>query len=105
LRVEASACCDDPDVEQAEPPLLRMGHRCLTLPASAAVDVELVTGDGELVLRPDGCEGDPVVVASGQATTLVTAGACRWQAMVVGPERCDADDEDAGVVRYAITPR
>lgn len=103
LVVEASACCDDPDVEQAEPPLLRMGHRCFTLPAATTLDVELVSGDGELVLRPDGCEGSPVVLGPGQSTRVV-AGACRWQAMVVGPEQCDDDGEASERIRYAITP-
>jgi hypothetical protein len=103
LVVEASACCDDPDVEQAEPPLLRMGHRCFTLPADTTLDVQLVSGDGELVLRPDGCEGTPMVLGSGQSTRMV-AGACRWQVMVVGPEQCDADGEASERIRYVITP-
>lgn len=103
LVVEASACCDDPDVEQAEPPLLRMGHRCFTLPAETTLEVELSSGDGELVLRPDGCEGTPVVLRPGQSTSVV-AGACRWQAMVVGPEQCDGDGETSEGIRYAITP-
>lgn len=103
LVVEASACCDDPDVEQAEPPLLRMGHRCFTLPGETSLDVELSSGDGELVLRPDGCEGAPVVLGPGQSTRLA-AGACRWQVMVVGPEQCDGDGEASERIRYAITP-
>jgi hypothetical protein len=102
LFVEASACCDDPGVEQAEPPLLRVGHRCFTLPSETEVDVELLAGDGTLVLRADGCLSSPhspVLLQPGEATTL-TMSACRWQVMVVGPERCEEGQE----VRYTITP-
>jgi hypothetical protein len=103
LVVEASACCGDPGVEQAEPPLLNLGRRCFTLPTDTTVDVELIAGDGDLVLRPDGCSetqpSPPLVVGSGEATT-VTMTACRWRAMVVGPEQCEGGE----AIRYAIEP-
>ncbi len=46
----------------------------------------------------------PTVLAVGVVggLTSIVAGACRWQAMVVGPERCG--DEASGRVRYAIAP-
>jgi hypothetical protein len=102
LLVESPACCDAPGVEQSEPPLLNLGQRCFTLPADTEVDVELLTGEGELVLRADGCGPtwhSPLVLQPGEATT-VTLSACRWKVAVFGPERCEAGDE----VRYAITP-
>jgi hypothetical protein len=99
LLVEGSACCSDPSVDQDEPPLLRLGRRCFTVPASTELQIELVAGDGELALRPDGCNGDVVVLGPGEHTTF-TAPACTWQVAVWGPERCD---EPIGF-RYAITP-
>jgi hypothetical protein len=102
LLVQASPCCDAPGVEQAEPPFLNSGQRCFTLPADTEVDVELLAGEGELVLRADGCgltRHSPLVLQPGEATT-VTLSACRWRVVVFGPERCEAGDE----VRYAITP-
>lgn len=103
LAVEASACCGEPGVEQFEPPLLNVGQRCFTVPQDTEVHVELLAGEGTLVLRPDGCSPttphSPLLVQPGEATT-VTMSACRWRAMVIGPERCDEGDE----VRYTITP-
>jgi hypothetical protein len=104
LVAESAACCDAPGVEQFEPPLLNVAQQCFTVSADTVVDAELLAGDGELVLRPDGCTSwadvSPLVLQSGEATT-VTLTPCRWKAMVVGPERCEA----GGEVRYAITPR
>lgn len=103
LTVEASPCCGEPGVEQFEPPLLNVGQRCFTVPEDTEVRVELLAGEGTLVLRPDGCSPtnphSPLLVQPGEATT-VTMSACRWRAMVIGPEHCDEGDE----VRYAITP-
>jgi hypothetical protein len=102
LLVEASACCDAPGVEQHAPPLLNVGSQCFTLPADIEVTVEMLAGEGTLVLRPDGClasPSSPLLVELGEAAT-VTMTACRWIAMVMGPERCEEGDE----VRYAITP-
>jgi hypothetical protein len=103
LQVQTPACCDAPGVEQHEPPLLNLGQRCFTVPADTMVQIELSAGEGTLVLRPDGCSASaspsPLLVETGKSVT-VTMSACRWRAMVVGPERCDA----AGEVRYAITP-
>lgn len=103
LTVEASACCGAPGVEQSEPPLLNVGQRCFTVPVDTEVRVELLAGEGTLVLRPDGCSptspGSPLLVEPGEATT-VTMSACRWRVMVAGPERCD----EGGEVRYAIVP-
>lgn len=103
LVVEASACCDDPSVEQAFPPLLNVGSRCFTVPTDTEVTVELLAGEGTLELRADGCSptspSPPLLVQPGESTT-VTMTACRWKAMVIGPERCEPGQE----VRYAITP-
>jgi hypothetical protein len=104
LLVEVSApCCDDPEVEQFEPPLLNTGQRCFTLPTDTEVDVEMLAGEGTLVLRPDGCgpttPSSPLLLLPGEATT-VTMTACRWWAMVVGPERCEGGE----TIRYAVTP-
>jgi hypothetical protein len=104
LVAESAACCDAPGVEQSHPPSLDMAQQCFTVSADTEVEVELLAGDGTLVLRPDGCLASgfvsPLVLESGQAAT-VTLSPCLWRAMVVGPERCDAGHE----VRYAITPR
>jgi hypothetical protein len=103
LLVEASACCEGPDVEQFAPRLLNVGPRCFTLPTDTEVMVEMLSGEGTLVMRPDGCYPPPFSswpqVQSGEAIT-VTMAACRWIAMVMGPERC----EEGAEVRYAITP-
>jgi hypothetical protein len=103
LVVEGSACCDAPGVEQSHPPLLDVAQQCFTVSADTEVDVELLAGDGTLVLRSDGCPSwgnvSPLVLESGQAAT-VTLTPCRWKAMVVGPEVCDAGER----IRYAITP-
>jgi hypothetical protein len=99
LLVEGPACCTDPSAEQGEPPLLRLGSRCFTLSASTELQLELISGDGELVLRPEGCDSTLVVLGAGESETI-TASACRWKAMFVGPEHCD---EPVGF-RYAVTP-
>lgn len=103
LHVQASPCCDDPSVEQAFPPLLDVGQRCFTLPADTEVTVELLAGEGTLVLRADGCSptspGSPTEVGLGEAATF-TMTACRWNVVVIGPEHCEAGHE----IRYAITP-
>lgn len=97
--VEGSACCTDPSAEQGEPPLLRLGSRCFTSPAPIELQVELIAGDGELVLRPEGCDDTLVVLGPGESETII-APACRWKVIFVGPEHCD---EPVGF-RYAITP-
>jgi hypothetical protein len=101
--VEGSACCDAPGVEQSHPPALNMAQQCFTVASDTTVDVELLAGEGELVLRSDGCLGwdDPMrlVLDPGESAT-VTLTPCRWKALVFGPERCEA----GGEVRYAITP-
>lgn len=103
LWVEATACCDAPGVEQLEPPLINVGQQCFTVEGDTEVTVELIAGDGDLVLRPDGCqhwpEASPLVLRAGEAAT-VTLTPCRWKAMVIGPERC----ADRNGVRYAISP-
>jgi hypothetical protein len=103
LVVEASACCDAPEVEQFAPPLLSVGSRCFTLPTDTEITLEMLAGEGTLALRPDGCgptfPSSPFFVQPGEAAT-VTMTACRWSALVLGPERC----EEGGEVRYAITP-
>lgn len=100
LFVEASPCCDDPTVEQHEPPLLDVGSRCFTLPVDTEVTMQLLTGEGTLALRADGCgTGSPLFVELGQAST-VTLPACRWIATVVGPERC----EEGAEMSYVIVP-
>jgi hypothetical protein len=103
LHVQASACCNDPSVEQMFPPLLDVGQRCFTLPADTEVTVELLAGEGTLVLRADGCSPTsphfPTEVELGEAATF-TMTACRWNVVVIGPERCEPGQE----VRYAITP-
>jgi hypothetical protein len=98
LRVEGPACCTDLLAEQGDPGLLRLGSRCFTLTAPTELRVDLLVGEG-LVLRPDGCDGDLVVLDSGESATF-TAEACRWKVMAVTPEDCD---EPMGY-RYAVTP-
>jgi hypothetical protein len=101
LVVEASPCCDDPSVEQHAPPLLNVGTECFTLPTDTEVTLQMLAGEGTLVLRSDGCltADSPLEVERGETTTL-TLPTCRWIAMVMGPERC----EEGGEVRYAVTP-
>jgi hypothetical protein len=103
LVVEASACCNAPEVEQFAPPLLSVGSRCFTLPTDTEITLEMLAGEGTLALRPDGCGPTspslPFFVERGEAAT-VTMTACRWSALVLGPERC----EEGAEVRYAITP-
>jgi hypothetical protein len=100
LFVEASPCCDDPTVEQHTPPLLDVGTQCFTLPVDTEVTMQLLTGEGTLALRSDGCLTDsPMFVELGEAST-VTLPACRWIATVIGPERC----EEGAEMSYAITP-
>ena len=103
LLVESAACCDDPGIEQIAPPLLNAGQRCFEVPADAEIDVELLAGEGTLVLRPDGCmssaEVSPLLLLPGEAAT-VSLTACRWWVSVLGPEHC----EDGAEIRYAITP-
>jgi hypothetical protein len=101
---EGSLCCDDPGVEQAHPGLLSSAQQCFTVASDIVVDVELLAGEGELVLRPDRClsswdKVSPLVLSPGESAT-VTLTPCRWKALVFGPERCEA----GGEVRYAITP-
>lgn len=99
LLVEGPACCTDPSAEQGEPPLLRLGSRCFTLSDATELQVELISGDGQLVLRPEGCDSTLLVLGPCESETI-TAAACRWKAMFVGPEACD---EPTGY-RYAVTP-
>lgn len=96
---EGSPCCEDPGVEQAHPLLLNTAQQCFTVERDTVVDVELLAGDGVLVLRADGCLSTRLVLDPGESAT-VTLTPCRWKAMVVGPEHC----EEGGEVRYAITP-
>lgn len=100
IHVSGEACCSDPTVEQTEPGVLRLGRRCFTLSAPTELKIELVSGDGQLVLRPDGCPEPRVVVGPGESR-VVTAAACRWQVLVGAPERCDG----SGRFAYTITPR
>jgi hypothetical protein len=103
LSIEASACCDTPGVEQFEPPLINAGQQCFTVDSDTEVEVELLAGDGDLVLRADGCphwsEVSPLVLRAGETAT-VTLTPCQWKAMVIGPERCGEPDG----VHYEITP-
>jgi hypothetical protein len=99
LLIEGPACCTDPSAEQGEPNLLRLGSRCFTLPASTELQVELISGDGQLVLRSDDCDGTRVVLGPGESETI-TASACRWKVIFTGPEHCD----EPVAFRYAITP-
>jgi hypothetical protein len=98
LLVEGQACCTDPSAEQGEPDLLRVGSRCFSLAAPTELKVELLVGY-DLVLRPDGCGAELVVVGPGESAIL-TAGACRWKVMAVAQEDCD---EPTGY-RYTVTP-
>jgi hypothetical protein len=103
LSIEATACCDAPGVEQFEPPLVNAGQQCFTVPSDTEVEVELLAGEGDLVLRADGCphwsDASPLVLRAGEPVT-VTLTPCQWKAMVIGPERCS----ERNGVRYAITP-
>jgi hypothetical protein len=99
LVVQSAACCSDPSVEQSEPPLVRVGRRCFTVPATTELTAELRAAEGQLILRSDGCDGRVITVEPGETLTF-TAVPCRWQALVLSPERCD----DASGVRYAIVP-
>ena len=103
LVAESPACCDAPGVEQSHPPALNMAQQCFTVDRETVVDVEMLSGEGIFVLRPDGCDSwgsvDRIVLDPGEAAT-VTLTPCRWKAGVFGPEHC----EEGGEVRYAITP-
>lgn len=99
LLVEGPACCTDPTAEQGEPPWLDLGRRCFTLSASTELQLELISGDGLLVLRSDYCDDTIVSLGPGESE-IITASACRWKVMFGGPEHCD---EPVGF-RYAITP-
>lgn len=99
LVVEGPACCTDPSAEQGEPPWLVLGSRCFTLSAPTELQVELISGDGMLVLRPDDCDATIVTLDPGESQTI-TASACRWKLLFGGLEHCD---EPVGF-RYAITP-
>jgi hypothetical protein len=99
LVVEGPACCSDPSAEQGAPPWLTLGSRCFTLSAPTELQVELISGDGQLVLRSDYCDSTRVVLGPGESETI-TAQACRWKVIFAGPEHCN---EPVGF-RYAITP-
>jgi hypothetical protein len=99
LLVEGPACCTDPAAEQGEPNLLRLGSHCFTLPAPTELQVELISGNGQLVLRSDTGDDTLVVLGPGESETI-TAPACRWKVMYVGPEAC----EEPTAFRYAVTP-
>jgi hypothetical protein len=99
LLVEGPACCTDPTAEQGEPNLLRLGSRCFTLSTPTELQVELISGDGELVLRSDYCDSTLMVLGAGESETI-TASPCRWKVMYVGPEAC----EEPTAFRYAVTP-
>jgi hypothetical protein len=99
LLVEGPSCCTDPAAEQGEPNLLRLGSHCFTTSASTDLQVELLSGDGELVLRSDYCDDTLVVLGPGESETI-TAPACRWKVMYVGPEAC----EEPTAFRYTVTP-
>jgi hypothetical protein len=99
LLVEGPACCTDPSAELVDPPWLTLGSRCFTLSAPTDLQVELLSGDGVLVLRPDGCSSPRVVLGPGESET-VTASACRWKVIFTGPEHCD----EPVAFRYAVTP-
>ena len=103
LVVEATACCDAPGVEQFAPPELFVGQQCFTLPSDTEVTVENLAREGTLVLRADGCAStfprSPLILEPGESTT-VTMTACRWKAMVIASEQCEARNS----IRYAITP-
>ena len=99
LHVEGPACCTDPTAEQGEPPWIDLGRRCFTLSTATDLQVELISGDGLLVLRSDYCDGQIIGLGPGESTTL-TASPCRWKVTFGGPEHCD---EPIGF-RYAITP-
>lgn len=99
LIVEGPACCTDPTAEQSEPPWLELGQRCFTTSTPTELQVELLSGDGMLVLRSDYCDNTRVVLRPGESETI-TAPACRWKVTFGGPEHC----EDPIGFRYAITP-
>jgi hypothetical protein len=99
LVVEGPACCTDPTAEQGELPWLALGSHCFTLSAPTELQVELISGDGQLVLRSDYCDSTLVVLGPGESETI-TAPACRWKVVFAGTEHCD----EALGYRYAITP-
>jgi hypothetical protein len=99
LLVEGPACCTDPSAEQGELNVVSFGSRCFTLSTPTELQVELHSGDGQLVLRPDGCPPSPVVLGPGESETI-TALACRWKVIFVSTEQCD---ETPGY-RYSVTP-
>jgi hypothetical protein len=99
LLVEGPACCTDPSAEQGELPVLRLGSRCFTLSDPTELQVELISGDGELVLRPEGCDNTRVILGPGESETIIGT-PCRWKVMFVGPEHC----VEATGYRYAVTP-
>ncbi len=99
LLLEGPACCTDPSAEQGEPPWLVLGSRCFTLSTPTELQVELISGEGLLVLRPDDCD-DTIVSLDPGESEIITASACRWKVMFAGPEHCD---EPVGF-RYAVTP-
>jgi hypothetical protein len=99
LLVEGPACCTDPSAEQGEPPRIEVGNRCFTLSTPTELQVELISGDGLLVLRSDYCDTTIVGLGPGESETI-TASPCRWKVQFGGPEHCD---EPVGF-RYAITP-
>jgi hypothetical protein len=99
LRSPPPACCTDPSAEQGAPPWLTLGSRCFTLSAPTELQVELISGDGQLVLRSDYCDRARVVLGPGESEAI-TASACRWKVVFAGPEHCDEPTE----YRYAVTP-
>ena len=99
LFVEGPACCTDPSAEQGEPPRIEVGNRCFTLSTATELQVELISGDGQLVLRSDYCDLTIVGLEPGESE-IITASPCRWKVQFAGPEHCD---EPVGF-RYAITP-
>jgi hypothetical protein len=99
LLVEGPACCADPSAEQGSPPWLDLGRRCFTLSAATDLQIELISGDGMLILRSDYCDSTIVSLGPGESETI-TASACRWKVVFAGPEHC----EEPVAFRYAVTP-
>jgi len=95
----SDVCCEDDSTEQVQPPYLALGRRCFTLNSGTDLRVEFLSGDGQLVLRPDGCEDERVVLEAGQSE-MIAASACRWHVLVTGEFRCGTSD----TVEYRITP-